>query len=136
VTPHTERMLRALGCTRFTTTGGDISAAQPLDTDLPEFLQSSLEGCVISYLAVRGHLGWLDRLSRVPWSLLIYEGHEGETASDFEKYVAELKERVDFRLGGVRTYKDGDSDERTVAILIRDGRKIEGSGTSSPQPVR
>lgn len=130
VTPHTERMLRALGCTRFTTTGGDIAAAQPLDTDLPEFLQSSLEGCAISYLAVRGHLGWLDRLSSVPWSLLIYEGHEGETESDFENYIAELKERVDFRLGGVRTYKDGDSDERTVALLIRDARKTEASGTT------
>lgn len=128
VTPHTERMLHALGCTRVTTTGGDITDAQPLDTDLPGFLQGALEGCVISYLAVRGHLGWLDALSRVPWSLLIYEGHEGETQSDFEKYVADLKERVDFRVGGVRTYKDGDSDERTVAILIRDAKSTKESG--------
>lgn len=123
VTPHTERMLSALGCTRFSTTGGDIEAAQPLDRDLPEFLRPSLEGCVISYLAVRGHLGWLDALSRLPWSLLIYEGHEEETESDFEKYVAELRERVDFRVGGMRTYSDGDSDRRTVAILVREGKQ-------------
>jgi hypothetical protein len=122
VTPHTERLLEALGCTRFSTTGGDITASQPLDTDLPEFLHSSLEGCVISYLAVRGHLGWLDALGRLPWSLLIYEGHEEETESDFEKYVAELKGRVNFRVAGQSTYRDGDSDERTVAILLREGK--------------
>lgn len=122
VTPHTERLLLALGCTRFSTTGGDISQAQPVEDNLPSFLHSQLDGCVVSYLAVRAHLGWLDALSRLPWSFLIYEGHEGETTEHFQNDVQELKKRTDFEVGAVSEYIDGDSDPRTIAILIKKPR--------------
>ena len=38
LTPHTERLLLALGCTRFSTSGTDIATSQPLEEDLPDFL--------------------------------------------------------------------------------------------------
>ena len=120
LTPHTEKLLLALGCTRFSTIGTDISAAQPLEEDLPAFLKDRLPGCAISYLAVRGHLGWLEALSRIPWKFLIYEGHEGETQQDFERYVKEFGALTNFRIGHLTSYFDGDSDERTLAILVRD----------------
>ncbi|HXD33624.1 MAG TPA: hypothetical protein VN643_21050 [Pyrinomonadaceae bacterium] len=118
--PHTERMLMALGCTRFSTTGTDISSSQPLSEDVPAFLKPYLDGCVVSYLAVRGHLGWLDELATLPWKFLIYEGHEGETRQDFEQYVKEFATATSFRIGHQTSYFDGDSDERTLAILVRD----------------
>jgi len=118
-TPHTERMLLALGCTRFSTTGTDITKSRALIDDLPQHAVASLEGCVISYLAVRGHLDWLDSLKQIPWSFMIYEGHEGETSKDFETYLAELKSLTNFELGPTSTYIDGDSEERTVAILLK-----------------
>jgi hypothetical protein len=118
--PHTERLLHALGCTRFSTTGGDIDIAQPMEEEVPEFLRDALRGCVISYLAVRAHLGWLEALGRIPWSFLIYEGHEYESNADFENDMAALREMVGFRVAGVSTYKDGDSDERIVAVLVRE----------------
>ncbi len=117
--PHTEKLLLALGCTRFSTTGTDISATQPLEDDLPPFLQGSLPGCAISYLAVRGHLGWLDALARIPWKFLIYEGHEGETQQDFAQYIKEFGALTNFKVGHLTSYFDGDSDERTLAILVR-----------------
>jgi hypothetical protein len=117
--PHTEKLLRALGCTRFSTSGTDIVASQPLEEDLPPFLRANLEGCVISYLAVRGHLGWLDALSRIPWRFLIYEGHEGETREDFYQYIKRFSAVANFEIGCVTSYVDGDSDERTLAILVR-----------------
>lgn len=123
--PHTERLLGALGCTRFSTTGTDISSSQPLEENLPAFLRPYLDGCVISYLAVRGHLGWLDGLSTLPWKILIYEGHEGETRADFEEYVKEFGALTTFRIGHLTSYVDGDSDERTLAILVRDGEVPE-----------
>ena len=116
---HTERILLALGCTRFSTTGTDITQAQPISTDLPEHVARSLEGCVISYLAVRGHLNWLDALGEIPWSFMIYEGHEGEVAQDFEVYLKELRALTNFEVGPVASYVDGDSDERQVAIILR-----------------
>lgn len=117
--PHTERMLLALGCTRFSTTGGDIAQSQPIATDVPGHLGRSLEGCVVSYLAVRGHLNWLDALKELPWSFMIYEGHEGETSRDFDAYLEELRTLTNFELGPVTTYVDGDSEERIVAILLK-----------------
>ncbi len=118
-TPHTGRLLRALGCTRFSTTGTDITPSRVLADDLPKHVAASLDGCVISYLAVRGHLNWLDALKQIPWSFMIYEGHEGETFRDFEGYLEELRRVTNFELGPSSTYVDGDSEERTVAILLK-----------------
>ena len=118
-TPHTERLLLALGCTRFSTTGTDITKSRSLADDLPQHAASALDGCVISYLAVRGHLDWLDSLKLIPWSFMIYEGHEGESSSEFESCLAELRSMTSFELGPTSTYVDGDSEERTVAILLR-----------------
>ncbi len=119
VTPHTERMLLALGCTRFSTTGGDISSDQPMEENVPAFLRPALEGCAVSYLAVRGHIGWLDALARLPWAFMIYEGHEGETREDFDEHMSEFRRMADFKVGALSFYTDGDSDRRPVAILVR-----------------
>ncbi len=116
MTRNAEKLLLASGCTRFSLTGGEIVSAQPLAQDIPDFLQSSLPGCVISYLAVRGHIGWLDALASVPWSCLIYEDHQGE---DFEADMKEFSQLVDFNVAQVTRYADGLSDERTIAILVR-----------------
>ena len=119
VVAHTEKLLLALGCTRFSTSGADITESYDLRKDIPEFLAPSLEGCVMSYLAVRGHIGWLKSLHTIPWSILIYEGHEGETRDDFEMYVREFNQANDIEVAAVDDYIDGDSDRRTIAILRR-----------------
>jgi hypothetical protein len=118
-TVYTEQLLLALGCTRFSTTGTDITRSRALVNDLPAHAAASLDGCAISYLAVRGHLDWLDCIGEIPWSFMIYEGHEGETAEDFKAYLAELSNLTNFKLGPTSTYIDGDSEERMVAILLR-----------------
>jgi hypothetical protein len=120
VVPHTEKLLYALGCTRFSTTGGVITQSIDLKNDLGCFLQPHLNGCVISYLAIRGHINWLDALQEIPWAFMIYEGHEGETTEQSLRYLEELKKVVPFRIGAQGEYEDGDSESRTVAILIKD----------------
>jgi len=122
VAPHAERLLLALGCTRFSVTGCDISVDQPLENDLPEFLKQSLDGCVISYLAIYGHVGWLKAIDRIPWSFIIYEGHEAETEENFDVNIRELRITADFEVVGFRYYMDGDSDRRPIALLLRRGR--------------
>ncbi len=119
VTPHTEKLLLSLGCTRFSTTGTDITDSSDLLGDLPDFLSKSLNGCVISYLAIRGHIGWLKALGSIPWLFMIYEGHENESRSDFEEYLSEFKAKVSCVVASVDEYVDGDSDTRTLAILRR-----------------
>ena len=120
VVPNTERMLLALGCTRFSTTGTDLTPSRSLASDLPDHVKNSIQGCAISYLAVRGHLNWLDELGRIPWSFMIYEGHEGETVVEFREHVAELQKLKKVKIGPVETYTDGDSEERIVALILAD----------------
>lgn len=120
VVPHTEKLLYALGCTRFSSTGGVITQSIDLQGHLPSHLKPHLNGCVISYLAIRGHINWLDALTEIPWAFMIYEGHEGESTEQSLRYIEELKQRVPFRIAAQSEYADGDSEPRTVAILIRD----------------
>ncbi|HSE19133.1 MAG TPA: hypothetical protein VLB46_18880 [Pyrinomonadaceae bacterium] len=120
VVPHTEKLLYALGCTRFSTTGGVIAQSIDLESCLGYQLKPHLNGCVISYLAIRGHINWLDALKEIPWAFMIYEGHEGETTEQSLRYLEELKKVVPFRIGAQGEYEDGDSESRTVAILIKD----------------
>ena len=120
VVPHTEKLLYALGCTRFSTTGGVITQSIALKDALGCHLKPHLNGCVISYLAIRGHINWLDALKETPWAFMIYEGHEGETTAQSLRYLADLKKVVPFRIGAQSEYADGDSESRTVAILIKD----------------
>jgi len=113
---HTGRLLPALGCTRFSLTGGKLHKEQHLEGDVPEFIHNDFDGCVISYLAIRMHVGWLDSLQNINWSYLIYEEHQGD---DFKSDMKEFSNLVDFDILEARQYSDGLSDNRTVAILKR-----------------
>ena len=48
------------------------------------------------------------------------EGHEGETTDQSLRYLEEFKNTVPFRIAAQGEYADGDSEPRTIAILIRD----------------
>jgi hypothetical protein len=73
----------------------------------------------VSYLAIRGHVGWLESLEKLPWKFMIYEGHEGESSDQFTQHFEELKQRVPISIAAQGEYADGDSDRRIVAILTR-----------------
>lgn len=122
ITSHSEELLLALGCTRFSTTGGDIESSLDPQQNLPAFLNESLNGCVISYLAVLAHFGWLEAIGRIPWSFLIFEAHQPFHRRRLSAPLEELeglRKLVDFEVAKVGSYSDGISDERTVAILVR-----------------
>lgn len=119
IVPHTDRLLSALGCTRYTLTGGMIQPDQDLFGNVPEFARAGLQGCVVSYLAIRGHVGWLNALASVPWSTMIYEGHEGESEAATRDHLEELRVRTGGTIGALASYRDGDSDPRVLAIIRR-----------------
>jgi hypothetical protein len=122
VVPQAERLLLALGCTRFSTTPGRIAAAQPVETDLPAFLRPALAGAVVSYLAIRAHVGWLEALARIPWAALIYEGHRTEDRSALDRNLAALGRSVLFTRGPVAPVLDGRAGrEHLMTVLVREG---------------
>ncbi len=122
ITPYTERLLFATGCTRFSLTSGKIVPEQPVEANVPTFLRPSLDGCVITYLAVRGHIGWLHALGRIRWAFMLYEGHEGETPEDLGRFLTELGKLTRVRVAAVGTCRDGDSKTRPIAVIVREGR--------------
>jgi len=113
---HAGGLLPALGCTRFSLTSGELHKERHLESDVADFIRNDLDGCVISYLAVRLHIGWLDSLKTIKWSYLIYEEHQGD---DFDSDMTEFSKLVDFEILEATQYSDGLSDNRTVAILRR-----------------
>lgn len=120
VVPHAERMLLALGCTRFSLTAAAIDADRPVEEDLPEFLAGALPGCVVSYLAIRGHVGWLSALGRLPWAALIYEGHKGETDDVLAGHLAALARSASFTRGPVLGQREGRrARSRPLTVLVR-----------------
>jgi hypothetical protein len=119
ITRHTERLLLGVGCTRFSTTGAELSADRRLEADVPPALIPHLEGCVVSYLAIRGHVGWLRSLSHLPWAFLVYEGHKGEDEARLRAELAALRRLVAFEPGPIRPYRDPGSRPRLMTILRR-----------------
>jgi hypothetical protein len=119
VIEHAERLLLALGCTRFSLTGGSLAGSHDFRRDLPGRLVPLAERSVVSYLAVRAHLGWLPALGALPWDFMMYEGHEGEGRDDTVKYLHDLNGLVPIRTLALTEIQDGDSDTRQFALLQR-----------------
>ena len=127
---HTEKMLLALGCTRFSITGCDIERARPVQEDLPEFLRPMLNGCIVSYLSCHLQLGWLEALGHIPWSLLIYEAHEDHTPDDVARHLEELRSMVGFQVVASGVSTDGDCSSRIIAMLRRESGPTADAGPS------
>lgn len=117
VTPHAERLLLALGCTRTSATAADLTGSHPLDQDLPSFLQPALRGCAISYLAIQQHVGWLDALTRIPWAVLIYEGRKTDNEQRVRQCLEELHRMVPFQGGPIKAHQD--LRRRLMTVLVR-----------------
>jgi hypothetical protein len=128
---HAERLMLGVGCTRFSLTPGWLEAGRDLVGDLPAFLVPKLRGCVISYLSIRRHVGWLDALKQIPWDFMIYEGHEAEDERALAGCVAELGKSVPISIGPTANHADGDSLPRVIAVLINSARAGGGRGKTA-----
>lgn len=118
VVPATERILNAIGCTRFSLTGGMLGSDVSLSKQLPPHLNYlSNEETVINYLAIRGHIGWLKALQDLPWSYMLYESHQED--GPLEGYIQELNKMVPVEIAAKGTIADGTSQKRDVAIIKR-----------------
>jgi hypothetical protein len=120
VAPHAQRLLWALGCTRFSFTERHAEGAPQTESDVPAFLRPSLDGCVVSCLAVRRRRGWLPALGRIPWAFMIYEGDEGETPAELERFAVELSRRARVRVAARATCREPGSGARPIALVVRE----------------
>jgi hypothetical protein len=114
-----QQLLFALGYTRFELIGGDLEPESSLTNSISQPLRSSLEGCLVLYLAIRHHLGFLPDLGRVPWRIMVYEGGESERTSTLNRSLEDLHRTCRFDVVAATDFRDGESGARPVAVLIR-----------------
>lgn len=113
------RLLGGLGYTRFALVGADLGEHHRLAPDVPPGPAALLDGCVVLYLAIRHHVGFVADLADLPWRVLVYEGGEEETAGALETTLAPLRERCAFTIADRRDYRDGEGRPRPLAVLVR-----------------
>lgn len=117
VVGSTEKILTAIGCTRFSTTGLTMSEDVSLIQRLPQNLKDRLEGCVISYLAIRGHIGWIKELGEISWDFMLYEGHQEEDAIMNHNFISELQKLKGCVVLEEGWISDANSTPRYIAII-------------------
>ena len=111
-------VLLSVGCTRFSLTGGDLSAQPDLVASLPEHLHAiDQDKIILSYLSVREHVGWLPGLAALPWRYMLYEGHPEDR--QIETYIRELNARIPVRLLTTDRASDGLTGTCDIALLER-----------------
>jgi hypothetical protein len=117
---QTEKVLMALGCTRFSMTGAEaVDAADP-EHDLPPFLEGGLEGCVIVWGADHDPRAWAERLRRLPWSLMILERGAEESREAFSGRLEELRHVVTARVGALGGRDGRESVFTRLAVLLHE----------------
>ncbi|MFN7662610.1 MAG: hypothetical protein ACK5PQ_02665 [Alphaproteobacteria bacterium] len=117
VITKTEKILLTIGCTRFSLSGLHLAPNAPLSSLLPSFLKNKLEGCVVLYLSIRGHIGWLNELATIPWEFMVYEGHENENQDMSLDYIKQLQKLKNCKIVAQDWIKDGNSQARYIAII-------------------
>lgn len=124
VIPSTRDLLLAVGASRFHLTGAELSPEYSLEKDIPPHLRPALNESVVLYLSVHQHIGLLESLRHIPWRLLVYEGHQGETLQDAATALAPLLTEP-VRQIVASCLADGDSGPRPLIILRRVGASYD-----------
>ena len=113
------KLLDAMGFTRFDLFGRSLSPDYRLADDVPEHLTARLDGSILFYLAIRHHVGFVADLADLPWTALVYEGSEFETAEELPETLAPLSARCDFEITAAYDYRDSEGGSRPLAVLVR-----------------
>ncbi|WP_126465089.1 hypothetical protein [Candidatus Terasakiella magnetica] len=119
VADQAEKVMSAIGCTRFSTTKGEMSAQTSLRQVIEQNLHLDKQDNVISYLSIRGHIDWIEELKDIPWATMLYEGHQAEGIEENHAFISHLNDIVPVTIKAETVAQDGSSEERYLAVLHR-----------------
>ena len=117
VVPYTEKVLLSIGCTRFSLSGLLLGPEVSLLEHFPLEIRNSLQSCVISYLAIRGHISWVKELAQIPWDFMLYEGHQEEDEQMSHQFINELSHIKACEIISEGWISDANSTPRYIAII-------------------
>lgn len=113
------RIQRLLGNSRVDIAGAHLNEDYALAESIPTHLQSRLDGSVVFYLAASQHIGFLKRLASIPWSALVYEGHQTESDQVVSAHLQQIAKRWGCKMATRTTIKDGHCRTRPLALFVR-----------------
>jgi hypothetical protein len=118
VVEYAQNLLLSLGSSRFHLIGGNLHPDYPIEKDVPINLRNSLNESVVFYLSARQHMGLLNSLQKIPWRILVYEGHQRERLDDIPTVLGSFLTSDVHTLTSAKI-ADGDSGARPIVILQR-----------------
>lgn len=112
------KIQKGLGGFRFTCRGAMLSHEYDLMSDVPDRLNKYLDGCVIFYLSVWRHLGFINAIRNIPFSCIVFEGHEGESFDNDQTWLDPALTLWNCQMHSYSTIRDGTCSSRPLGILL------------------
>lgn len=118
VTESAEKLLLALGATRFDLFGGRLTEDTDFISHVPERFKTRKDG-ILLFLAVSDHIGFPQGLSELPWEYMFYEGHANQDYNMSLERLQHISWLKKVEIISFRTFADGDTPKRVVILLRR-----------------
>ncbi len=113
------QLQRSLGFSRIDIIKASLSADYSLLADIDNRFITYLNESIVFYLAAYNHIGLLSELAKIPWRVLIFEGHEDDHKEEYSKVITFFEKECSSRLSGETTIQDGDSQHRHLLMYLR-----------------
>jgi len=113
------RLNTLLGNTRVSFFPAVLSESYPLSKDIPERFASLLGESVVFYLAVWKHFGFMRDLVSLPWKVLVFEGHDGDTFTTLKDKLEQMQSKWNCRIIAKSEIRDGDCGIRPLVVFGR-----------------
>jgi hypothetical protein len=114
----TQDLLYSLGMSRFQLKGAVLYPFYNIPNDISDNFLIHMNESVVFYLAVYGHIGLVNSINRIPWRILVFEGHQGDTIEELNRLLIMFLECDVTRLCE-KYIEDGDSSGRPIIIVAR-----------------
>jgi len=118
VVESAEKILLALGATRFDLFGEQILATTDFVEKIPAVFRKE-KGGILFFLAMSKHIGFPDGVADIPWEYMLYEGHARETLESTIERFGRIWWLSDVQILAQRYIADGDTPRRPLILLRR-----------------
>lgn len=112
------QLLPALGATRATVLGLDITPAADFAALLPAHVRTAPAG-VLLYLAVSDHIGFPAGVAALPWHTMLYEGHADQDVALARATLRAVPWLTDADVRATGMVREADSPPRPILVVRR-----------------
>jgi hypothetical protein len=113
------QLQRSLGFSRIDIIKANLAADYSIQADINERFIPHLNESIVFYLAAYDHVGLIFELSKIPWRVLFFEGHEAVNHDDYVTVTNFLTKEGQSHLIRETMMQDGDSQPRRLFMYMR-----------------